>query len=314
VVRRTDYRLQRGPDRRSLLPGGLPGLQPRQRPSRQHRRAVEGGRRVPLDLGFRHQPGECREGQGPSTPRCTAWRPPDCSAATTTWKQAGGCAATPSPTPAASPWPKHAAPCANSATNSCHDPRAQRPSQRRRRARCAAGGSRWWKPNLWRCGQRATGSPLRSSSSGWPVYIKRTSPPVPVIVFRYGVQVGPRAVALARGRPRGWACRRARSAGAAPRTAGGGLCRVARPDRGRKRDRRCHRTRREFRKASPDGGDSYTPSAARQTPYPPGRAVTGPDSPDPASDLKQEGYNQHGCGYWSGAPFVVLVMVVRSRD
>ena len=40
----------------------------------------------------------------------------------------------------------------------------------------------------------------------------------------------------------------ASAAGAAPRTAGRGLCRVARPDRGRKRDRRCHRTRREFRK------------------------------------------------------------------
>ena len=67
------------------------------------------------------------------------------------------------------------------------------------------------KPNLLRCGQCATGSPLRSSSSGWPVWITRTSPLVPVIVFRYGVQVGLRAVALARGRPRGWACRRARS-------------------------------------------------------------------------------------------------------
>ena len=60
-------------------------------------------------------------------PTLHAWRPLGCSAAKTTWKQAGGCAATPSPTPAAKPWPRRAAPCANSATNSCHDPRAQQP-------------------------------------------------------------------------------------------------------------------------------------------------------------------------------------------
>jgi hypothetical protein len=39
------------------------------------------------------------------------------------------------------------------------------------------------------------------------------------------------------------------------------------------------------------GGVTQAPARpARQTPYPPGRAVTGPDSPDPASDLKQERY------------------------
>jgi hypothetical protein len=47
---------------------------------------------------------------------------------------------------------------------------------------------------------------------------------------------------------------------------------------------------------------------------PPGRAVTGPDSPDPASDLKQEGCGQHGCGHWSGAPSSCWQWVVRSRD
>jgi hypothetical protein len=29
------------------------------------------------------------------------------------------------------------------------------------------GQSRWWKPNFWQCGQRATRSPLSSSGSGW---------------------------------------------------------------------------------------------------------------------------------------------------
>ena len=63
-------------------------------------------------------------------------------------KQAGECAATPSPTPAASPWPKHAAPCANSATNSCSRPLpsagdrlpSSATASRSARARSRAGG------------------------------------------------------------------------------------------------------------------------------------------------------------------------------
>jgi hypothetical protein len=204
--------------------------------------------------------------------------------------------------------------------------------------------------------------------AGWPVYIKRTSPPSagdrlplrrpgPPARGRAGAWAskgaepaggqgrpaarparrhdhpggvtqrwhGRRAV-CSRPTPRWSAARRparssprmrpagASAARAAPRTAGRGLCCIARPDRGRKRDRRCHHTRREFRKASPGGGDSYTPSAPRQPPYPPGRAVTGPNPPDPGADLKQEGYDQHGCGHGRGARSSSWQWVVRSRD
>jgi hypothetical protein len=72
--------------------------------------------------------------------------------------------------------------------------------------------------------------------------------------------------------------------------------------------------RRELRKASPDGGDSYTPSAARQTPYPPGRAATGPDSPDPGADLKQEGCDSARMRTLVGSSFVVLAMGGALRD
>jgi hypothetical protein len=187
--------------------------------------------------------------------------------------------------------------------------------------------------------------------AGWPVYIKRTSPPSagdrlplrrpgPPARGRAGAWAskgaepaggqgrpaarparrhdhpggvtqrwhGRRAV-CSRPTPRWSAARRparssprmrpagASAAGAAPRTAGRRLCRVARPDRGRKRDRRRHRTRGSFVKRRLMEATRTRLHRARQTPYPPGRAVTGPNSSDPASDLKQEGCDQHGCGH-----------------